>query len=162
MDNTDGLKVCIDEMNRNLKMQYEAIDSLKATARSVLSAASLITGLLAVLQLARPTIQADYVSLYNVGIGFTLFLYALLIIACVAAISGLTMKAPLNADWNELQRFFASKTGLDLVNLHLASLLKAVNANEPIIKRQRLLVLSACILLPVIVAILLALSIIPR
>jgi hypothetical protein len=162
MDNIDGLKVGVEEMNRNLKLQYEGIDSLKATARSVLSAASLITGLMSLLQLARPTIQPDYVALFNLGIVLTLILYVLLIGACLAAISALTLKAPVAADWVVIQRFFGGKTGTELMNLQISALLHAITTNEPIIARQRRLVIIACILLPIIVVILLGLSLIPR
>ncbi|MGV0974481.1 MAG: hypothetical protein ACOYBO_00975 [Azonexus sp.] len=160
-DNADGLNIGVSEMNRNLKLQYEGVDSLKATARSVLAAASLITGLMALLQLVRP-IQSDYFGLFSVAIGITMVLYVLLIVACVASISALTLAAPVNANWNEIQQFFAGKTGTELADLQIATLLNAIKANEPIIARQRVLVLTACWILPAIVVILLALSLIPR
>jgi hypothetical protein len=162
MEYSDGLKVCVDEMNRNLKLQYEGIDSLKATARAVLSAASLITALMTVLQLARPAIQAAYVPLYNAGIVITMMLYAGLISACVAAISSVTMIAPIGADWKALYTTFATKTETDLLKMQIAQTIQAIEKNEPIINRLRTLVIAACILLPVVVVILLALSLIPR
>lgn len=162
MEYADGLKVCVDEMDRNLKLQYEGVDALKATARSVLSSASLITALMTVLQLARPNIQADYVSIYNATIASTMILYVSLIATCVASISGITMKAPIGADWETLYQSFASKTETDLLRMQVAALLQVVKLNEPIVNRQRWLVLTSCILLPIIVFILLGLSLIPR
>ncbi len=162
MSEIDGLKVCVDEMNRNLKFQYEGIDSLKATARSILSAASLVTGLMGILQLVRPTIQADFVGLYNFGIAAAVLLYIGLIVSAVSSITAITMFAPVAADWTVVQTTFADKSGADLLNMQISALQQAIRANEPIIKHQRDLVLTACVLLPAIVVVLFAMSLIPR
>lgn len=162
MSNPDGLKVCVDEMNRNLKLQYEGVDVLKATARSILSAASLVSGLMGVLQLARPVVKADFLELYNLGIVVAVVLYVALIIVCVISITGITMFAPVAADWRTLKTTFAVKTGDDLLDLQISALLNAITTNEPIIKRQRNLVIAACVLLPAIIVVLFALSLVPR
>ncbi len=162
MSELDGLKVCVDEMNRNLKFQYEGIDSLKATARSILSAASLVTGLMGILQLVRPAIQADFVGLYNFGIVAAVLMYIGLIVASVRSITAITMFAPVAADWMVVQTTFANKSGADLLNMQISALQQAIRANEPIIKHQRDLVLTACVLLPAIVVVLFAMSLIPR
>jgi len=162
MSDTSGLQVCIDEMNRNLKLQYEGVDSLKATARSILSAASLITGLMSVLQLSRPPIQAAYIDLYNLGIVVASALFIALIITSIRSIMAITLQAPVVADWQALSAGLAEKTGPDLARQHLSNLLNAIARNQPIIDRQTRLVWAACILLPLVVAALFMLSLVPR
>lgn len=125
MENLDGLKVCIEEMNRNLKLEYEGVDMLKTTARSVLSAASLITALISALQLARPAIQSGYSVLYNAGIICALVLYVALIMACVKAITAINWSAPVDADWKVLYNAFANKTGEKLLTMQMSSMLNA-------------------------------------
>jgi hypothetical protein len=46
--------------------------------------------------------------------------------------------------------------------MQISALLQVIDLNEPVIKRQRSRVLWACRLLPAIVVILLALSLVPR
>lgn len=162
MNDVDGLKVGLDELNRDLKLQYEGVDTLKATARSILSAASLVAGLMGVLQLARPAIQPEFISLYNFGIVSAVGLYVALIVVTVKSITAVSMLAPMAAKWETIRDYFENKTGVDLVKMQIGALLNAIAANEPIVDRQRQLVLTACVLLPMIVVVLFLLSLIPR
>lgn len=162
MSDDSDLKVAIDEMSRNLRLQFEAMDTHKTTARAILSAASLIIGLMGVLQLARPSIQTPFVSLYNLGIVLAMIVYVVLISLAVWSIMAVSMASPIKSDWETLKTYFVGKCGRDLLKMQLSAILNAIRFNDVLLTRQRRLVTAACVCLPVIVLILMALSLIPR
>mgnify|MGYP006947920316 CR=1 FL=1 len=68
-----------------LDRQVDGVDGIKATARSLLSAASLIVSLIAALQLLTAQVAPGWLPVYWIGIGLTAVIYLALIIACAVS-----------------------------------------------------------------------------
>lgn len=160
-DNFD-LLVSTEEMQAVLKRQYDGMDAIKATARSILSAASLITALLGAFQIFTARIDPAYQGLYPYGILAALVLYIGLIAGCAMALMPVTMKGPIAANWPELSAQFVGKADREIMKVRLSGLLNAIELNAPLLRKMRWVTVLAGILLVIEVVLLVLLSLIPR
>lgn len=156
------LQVSIEEMRGVLKQQWDGMDAIKATARSVLSAASLIVALLGALQVLNARVDPAYQDLYHAGILVALGLYVLLVAGCSTALLPVTMKGPVMASWEVLQQAFSGKEEREILKMRLSGLLNAIALNTGPLRRMRALTTLALLLLPLEVVLLMLLGLIPR
>lgn len=167
-----GLEISIEEMRYRLKSQYEGVDAIKATARTVFGASSLIVSLLAALQLSNVRVDPTFSAAYSIGVVLAMALYAFQITLCISVLLPVSLNGPVKEDWdilyesftgwNELLQDFTGKSEIEILRKRLSAYLNAIELNEPIISDSRRTATWASYILPVIVIILLLLSLIPR
>lgn len=162
MTNNFDLQVATEEMQAVLNRQYDGMDAIKATARSILSAASLITALLGALQIFSARIDPAYQVLYPYGITMALVLYIALIAGCAVALLPVTMKGPIAPNWKVLSDSFVGKDERAIMEMRLSCLLNAIDLNAPLLRRMRLVTILSGALLVLEVCLLVMLSLIPR
>ncbi len=159
---TDYLKIPLHYMRRTLDRQVDGIDTIKATVRSVLGAASLIVSLVAALQILTPGIAPEWDWLYRAGIGLAAGLYVVLITACALALRPTNVFGPILSDWDELTTAFKGLDEKESISKELSSVLNAIELNTPIVRRYARLQQIAVTILPLIVLALLLLALLPR
>lgn len=156
------LEVSIEEMQRSLKSQFEGIDAIKSTARTVFGASSLIVSLLAALQLAIPRIIPNLLAAYQIGVVLALILYAFQVTICIYVLLPISVSGPVQADWDVLYNAFSGDSKVEVMRMRLSAYLNAIELNEPKIQELKKITTVASVILPIIVVILLILSLFPR
>jgi len=156
------LRVSLEEMHTYLQHQHGSIEAYKATARSLLSAASLIVALTAALQLFSVKIEPSSIGLYNLFIVSAIVLYVALIACCVGTLFPVTLWGPIEPTWKVLRDAFVGKDDREILKMRLSGLLNAISHNSTALRRPGKLVKIASWLLPFVVVLLFGLSLIPR
>jgi len=156
------LDIPLAEMQRAYESQSAGIDSIKATIKTVFGSASLIVSLIGALQLFTTSADPLWLPVYQGTLVVIAVLYIALIIVCVAGMWPVYVYHPLNAKWDQLTTLFQEMTDLEMTRMHLSSVLQAIEKNAPIVKRFYRLEISALIILPVLVLLILFLAWIPR
>ncbi|HUV16798.1 MAG TPA: hypothetical protein VMW28_09575 [Pelolinea sp.] len=85
------IKLLIETAKEDLELQYKSIESAKNLARSVLSAASLITSILGIVELSLSTPPPTL----TIGLVIVLLLYVLLISLTISVLSPITVETPI-------------------------------------------------------------------
>lgn len=162
MANNLDLQVAIEEMRIHLQRQNESVQAYKATARSLLSAASLIVALTATLQLFSVKIEPSSINLYNLLIVSAMALYIALIFCCVATLFPIDLKGPIGPDWELLRKVFFNKEDREILKIQLSQLVRVISRNATTLESPSRYVRFASVLLPVVVILLFGLSLVPR
>jgi hypothetical protein len=157
-----GLEVAIEEMQAAFERQLSSVDAIKATARTMFGAASLIVSLFGALQLTNVQLVANLVGLYNITLIITGILYLGLVTLCILVLSPIDLKGPIKEDWGELYKHFTGKSEVEILRSRLIAYIGAIEDNQEPIRRRRRLAIWAGIILAIIVIMMLSLSAIPR
>jgi hypothetical protein len=157
------LDVPLEEMQGTYTSQLAGIDTIKTTIRTIFGAASLIVSLASALQVfaVRP-VPADWLNTYQNGIVFIAVLYLALIIVCIAGMWPVYIWRPLLPEWDVLTTVYKGLDEEQTKAKKLSSLLNAIELNQPVVTRFYRLQVTALILLPLLVLLLLLLAWIPR
>ena len=162
VDNTFGIQVCIEEMQKTLERVLASMDTIKNTARSTLSSASIILALVSALQILSPRIQAPWVPVYGIGLAIIAIAYVILVALCVYVLAPVSMIGPVSPEWSALKEAFTDKDQQEIMLLRLGGLINAIDQNKPIVKHYSRLSIIASALLPALVGFLLLLALVPR
>jgi hypothetical protein len=160
--NTNYLDIPLEVMKKDLENQVGSFDTIKATVRSVLSAASLIISLVGALQLVTVHVAPAWLWLYWSGVILAAVLYVTLIVVCIIALMPVRPWLPIKPEWDNLTTTFKGMNEEEINLKYLSSILNAIEKNTPVIEKFVCLQRVALILLPVIVIVLLSLALIPR
>jgi TRAP-type C4-dicarboxylate transport system permease large subunit len=156
MEQKLGYEIAIEEMKYLIDEQSKTVDLAKATARQILSAASLIVALVAVLPILGSPINASNSRLYCCLIIAAGVLFITLIILCVLVLAMRRFAGPFLADWNEIWKTLVNQESeLDILKMRLSSYLNVLRLNKSAVKQKTQFANIAAALLPAIVAILL-------
>jgi hypothetical protein len=156
------LEIPLELMKRDLKDQTDSIDTIKATVRSVLSAASLIISLVGALQLVTARVAPNWLWLYWIGVTLAAGLYVALIVLCSIALMPVQSWLPIEPEWDNLTTTFKGMGDEEILLKYLSSILSTRDKSSPTIQKLVCLQRATLILLPIIVILLLSLAYIPR
>ena len=162
MSDLIAYKISIEEVQENLTRQYETIDALRAIARTLLTAASLIFAFIGIFQLTLAPSQGPFVVVHNIILALILVLYVLLIVTTTAVISPAEMKGPIDPTWPEIYKAFFNKTETELLGTRLAAYLNAISLNDELLENRNKLTKRASRILPTIAVLLLGLGAVSR
>ena len=152
-----GLKIGIEEMQRNLEAQFEGIDAIKAFARTIFGAASLIVSLISTLGLIETNIS-DNIKPFYYGILLTTgILYVFLIILCLWVLSPIRLDLPIKADWKVMYDYLMGDE-ITVLRTHLYAYITTIQDNVKYIEPRERWVKWSGALLGLIVILLLILS----
>lgn len=157
----DGLDISITLMREAFERQMGNIDGMRATFRTFLSASSVTITLLGTLALVGVRPDADWAGLYSLGMLTALGLYLGHVILCIRGLLPLKVKGPILDDWYVLYDSFMSD-GVDARKTLLNQYLSVLKKNDHVLVEMAAHVRWAGISLGAAVAIILALSVIPR
>jgi hypothetical protein len=150
-------------MQRTYDSQLAGIDSIKTTIRTIFGAASLIVSLASALQIfALRPVPAAWLNTYQNGIVIIAILYLALIVVCIAGMWPVYIWRPLLPDWDELTTAYKDLDEQQTKAKQLSSLLNVIDLNKSVVIRFYRLQVTALILLPLLVLLLLLLAWIPR
>ena len=161
-ENIRYLEIPLEVMKMDLENQAGSFDTIKATVRSVLSAASLIISLVGALQIVTARVAPAWLWLYWSGVILAAMLYVTLIVVCSMALMPARTWLPIRPEWDNLTTTFKDKNEEEILLKYLSSILNAIDKNSPVLQRFVRLQKVALILLPIIVIILLSLALLPR
>jgi hypothetical protein len=156
------LDIPLSEMRRSFQAQSDGIDSIKGTIKTVFGSASLIVSLIGALQLFTTTVAPQWLPWYQIALVVIAVLYLALIIVCVAGMWPAYLYPPLNPKWDELTTTFQNMNEQEMTTMYLSAVLKAIQLNKPIVRRFVRLEITALILLPILVLLILFLAWLPR
>jgi hypothetical protein len=122
----------------------------------------LIISLIGALQLFTTTVTPESLPLYKIVLLIIAILYVALIIVCVMGMWPVYVAQPLNANWDQLTKTFKDMDDLEMTRMHLSAVLQSIERNAPVVKRFYLLEITALIILPIIVLLILFLAWLPR
>ena len=157
-----GLDISIELMKRSFTAQGSGIDSMKATARTLLGASSIIVSLLATLNLINIQPKVEWIWLHYLILILAGIAYAIQMYQCIAVLSPITMKSPIKEDWDLLYKSFTDMSKIEIKRKQLDVYLRAIKENKPIVSKVRDRTTRASWLLMVVVALLVSLSLITR
>lgn len=157
-----GLSISIEMMKHNLKMQDASMDSFKATARSLLSASSLIIALLALLSILNIHPKAGYLRIYQAGVLAIAGLYAFEIALCLSALFPSAFHGPVQSNWKVFYNTFMDKSDIEQLKVLLAAYLNAHDLNGPVLDGVRKRLQLAHRLFAALILLILLLSLIPK
>ncbi|BCY18653.1 hypothetical protein hrd7_25020 [Leptolinea sp. HRD-7] len=162
MNENFGLKTSLHEVETSFLRTLDGISKTKATARSILSSASLIVALLSGLQIMTIKIHQDYIVLYQAGILVVFFLYFLLIVLCLLALRPVKTLSPIELKWETLSEAFVGKNEREVLEMQLSCYLNVIHKNAAICDGINRITIWAGWLLGLIVGILLLMSLLPK
>ena len=145
----DGLKIAIEEMKKNLTAQFEGMDAIKASARTIFGAGSLIISIISAFELGKMK-QSWYLLLF-------LILYVLLVIICIYILSPVKMDLPVKSDWDEIYESFMGEK-IPVLRTWLYSYINTIQKNKTILTIRAYLTILAGIILAIIVVLILSIS----
>lgn len=152
--------ISIEDASKGLELQFSGMDMLKTNARTVFSAASLVTSLVAALQIFRPVsvpILPLYIALLVIGTA----LYVGLIALCIRVMSPVELKTPIEIKWDTFKADYFQKDDRELLLQRLSNYVNAHEANAPILDKRIEQTKAVSELLVVLIIYLLIVSIIP-
>ena len=162
-ENKLGLEMSLEEMKHYHEEVFNGLAEIKKTTRSIFSAASIIIALLGVLQIFTVKVIPEYQAKYNSLIVASMILYGLLITGSVILLFPVKMKGAFPADVKTLKdRLIDVDDELTVYRQLIIDYVDAIHQNEPKVKKRYWLSLVVGILLPIIVALLLYMSTLPR
>ena len=156
------LDIPLAEAQRSYEDQLSGLDSIKTTIRAVFSSASLIVSLGAALQLLTVTVAPEWFGVYRTLLTVIAILYAALIVLCISGMWPVYTHYPIPLDWDQATSLFKEMTDLEMTRMHLSAVIDAIERNRPIVKRFYRFEQAVLIMLPIIVALILALAWLPR
>lgn len=158
----EGLRLAVEEMKATLDRQFEGIQSIKNTSRIVFGTSSLIISLMSTFQIVYPIIPSEYTSFFNLGVVTSLIGYVVMITCCLYVLLPKRIFEPIKPNWETLIALFVDQSEQDIYRNKLSAYLNAIELNEPIIARHRILTMISSAILVLIVIVLLSLTLIPR
>jgi hypothetical protein len=158
-----GLRIGIEEMQKNLEAQFEGMDAMKDIARTLFGSSTLIAGLYGVLQLSTLTISDPvWLSIYIIVFALTIIAYVSTVICSIIIISPVTLNRPVVDEWDQIYKHFTNKSKIEILRVHLAAYISTIKANNPILEKRRKLVKAASVSLVGVVILIMILSFIGR
>jgi len=152
LDPDPGRQAAFEEMQAAWKRQYETLDILKETAKTMLGYTSVFLGLIGVLQIsgffALPSIT--YKALGAVCAAA----YIVLVCLCLGVMSPAGMFGPILAEWNTLALYMFNKENNELLNRRIYDYVEAIEMNNQVLKKKALQVKWAGVLFPLIIVLL--------
>jgi hypothetical protein len=162
MNKNLDIQVSIEEMSELLDKQFDSMEAIKTTARTIFGSASLVTSILGAFKLTTIIIVEDYAKYFNIGIVISMVLYVILIVCCIFILLPINMKLPIEANWKVLRDAFVGKEERDILKMQLSAYLNAISHNDKLINSKKKLATIASVILPLIVITLLIVSVLPR
>ena len=156
------LEIVIEDMQDTFVRQLAGIGKVKDGVRSYLGAASLLISLVGALQILTVRVSLEWFGWYQVGLGAAGALYVILISLCAIALFPVGVKGPIAPDWDELTTSYQGLSKEDALLKRLSSILNAIDANRPVVKKMSRLGIAIGTLLPFLVIIFMLLAMIPR
>ena len=149
----DGLKIAIEEMKKNLTAQFEGLDAIKISARTIFGAGSLIISIISAFELGKMK-QSWYLLLF-------LIFYILLVILCIYILSPVKMDLPVKSDWDEIYESFMGEK-IPVLRTWLYSYINTIQKNKTILTIRAYLTILASIILATIVVLIILMSFFSR
>lgn len=147
-----GRQAALEEMQGVWKRQYESLDTVKSTAKTIMGYSSLLLGLIGVLQLSG--LFSSLSGLYVFLAVTTAVAYIVLVCICVTIINMTVFYGPILSDWKMLDKQLFNKTDNKLLEQRIADYLCAIEKNNEVLKKRVEMLNFAIILFPVIIALL--------
>ncbi len=144
-----GLQISIQEMKQNLTKQFESMDAIKSSARTIFGAGSLIISIISAFELGKMN-QSWFLLLF-------LFLYILLVIICIYILAPVKMDLPVKSDWGEIYEFFMGEK-IPVLRTWVYSYIHTIQENNKIVVKREKLTVIAGIILAIIVVLILSFS----
>ena len=157
-----NLEIPLIEMRQSLQNQLAGIDLMKGTIKTVFGSASLIVSLIGALQLFTTNVAIAWLPVYQGLLIALAILYFGLIVICVLGMMPIRTTPVLPHNWDTLSVTFQNMTDHEMTAMHLSAVLQAFDYNKPLVIRIYRLQVTALIILPVLVLLILFLAFLPR
>jgi hypothetical protein len=143
----NGYQAMLEEVRNQLREQFDSVAVAKTTARSMLSAASLILAIIGAFSIGSSP------NTWNGGIVAALILFVALIIVVAIALSPVKLKTPVEMTKGNIKLYY-KLSGNNLIDTLVDQHLKVMKENEPKVKRKVSLAQLSGVLLGLIVVML--------
>ena len=151
-------RLSLDELRRYYDAVDKASDTLAGTANQLIANASLILGLMTVLQLSLIDVDKQ-LPWYWIGFVVAIALYVAFVFLANGARVPQTYKTPLKADWEQVSESLLRWDSVNAIKNILSTYIEAINYNYKLNSRRARLIMWATRLFVVEVILLIALSI---
>lgn len=151
-----GLITAVEEAKAYYRSQEKGIDSIKTTARSIFSAASLVVSLLGALQIFSVKSQTAHPVLFVIAVLIATHSYVLAIVFSLKVQLPLDFVTPIKMEIGELDKDLVGKSEEDVLKQQLVNYLNAIDGNKkPIAVRRKWVIASAVFFIATVVVLLL-------
>ncbi|MDX1435887.1 MAG: hypothetical protein R3335_03690 [Anaerolineales bacterium] len=153
-----AVNLTTEEIRRDIQVQFERLESLRSTARSILASGSLIIALISAFQIVVPPTEKIPPEAYRNLFILSLVLYVLMIASCIIALWPIRFSSPAHPGGQDLYAALKGKNELEARLALLAAYQETSSKNEAPARRVRLWTTIASLILPTVVIVLLFLS----
>lgn len=140
----------LEEARAALRLQFEGLDAIKATIRSILNTASLILSIFGALKLGGGQLGQ---SIDSSRLTCGLILFALLLLISIYGLGPATLGTPLKMEAQNLAKYY-NKTQKQTLEALVRRYTTEIQANEKVIQTRKVASIAVGILLAVIVIVL--------
>ena len=161
MDKNYDVKTMLSTARMGYVDQIDSLNAFKSQARSIFGASSIITSLVAVLQIFS-TIPQGFKGAFQAIIAGIIILYIALVILSLIVLSPALWTTPVLLDWDYLADYYGGENERDVILKETSAYLGAIEHNRQTIKRRRKLTLWQGIIFGVIVVLVIAAGVMPH